>query len=458
MLTFSFISFSGRKPKSKKEKPAEGSDSISDLLAQMTLESSSSANAITRPQTLLPTIPSKEDEVVVLDTPVNHKQHQKHTEDCSALGDCPNTPLSHAQSEAVASPSVSAVIDALQLSDIDWDALSFTSSPLPPQTATNYTIETKPSETADDDVNETENPKLKTLSDVKQAESKAAPELCFTECPLRERVLMRNTAKAVNQMEIHSDVVSKLLSYELASLECVSSSHSSNLKPGKESAVDRKEPLTEKSQCVTNKAETEKHTSTQQLIPAIQNQSKSKDSKKPPQKYKFVRSAISSSAAPPQRCHAAPGQSDKDRNTPQTTKKSVCMNVCTSSEDSDAENQQFGPQRKTKIKPRNKIKGSFLSDFPLKPVSKTSRPTTYTAPSVPLLGPRSQRQSVEVMINSIPALTKSECQDVPPASVQYDVFLQTPASPVTVLDSDDSVICSESPLPLAERLRLKFLK
>ncbi|KAM7395312.1 hypothetical protein PAMA_006875 [Pampus argenteus] len=459
-----------RKPKSKKEKPPEGSDGISDLLAQMSLQSASSATATTQSQTLLPTI-SRKEEVVVLDTPVNHKQHRKRTEDCSALGDCPNTPLSHAESEAVASPSVSTVIDALHLSDIDWDALSFTSSPPPPQMATNHTTETKPSEIADDDVDKTEKTRLKTLSDVKQTESKAAPELCYTECPLRDRVLMRNAAKAINQMEIHNDVVSKQLNYELTSLECVTS-HNSNLKPNgqisiknsddsrlskKESTFNKKELLTDEGQCLTNKAETEKHTSTRQLIPAIQDQSKTKDSKKP-QKYKFVRTAISSSAAPPQRCHTEPGQSDKDRKMPRTTKKSVCVSVGSSSEDSDAENKQLGAQRKTKIKPMNKIVCSLLSDFPLQPVSKTNKPTSYTAHSVPLLGPKAQRQSVDVKIKSIPASTKNKCHDVPPASVHSDVFLQTPASPVTVVDSDDSVICSESPLPLAERLRLKFLK
>eukprot|EP00064_Thunnus_orientalis_P017804 superscaffoldBa00003883_g17890 len=455
-----------RKPKSKKEKPSEGCDNISDLLAQMTLQSSSSATATTQPQTLLHSISNTEEEVVVLDTPVNHKQHRKHKEDCSSLSDCPNTPVSRADSEADASPSVSAVIDALHLSDIDWDALSFTSSPPPPQTAPNNTAETKPRETADDDVNETGNNKLKTSSDIKRAESKAAPELCYTECSLRDRVLMRNTAKAMNQMDVNNDVVSKQLHYEVASQECVSS-HSSNLKPNaqisikdsddsksseKESAVNKKEPLTDKGQCVT-----ETHTSTQQLILAVQAQSKTKDCKKPPQKYKFVRNAVLSSAGPPQRCHSDPGHSNKDRNMhTQTTKKSVCMSVCSSSEDSDAENQQSGPQRRTKIKPVNKIKGSFLSDFPLKPVSQTSKPAT--AHSIKLLGPKPQRQSVDVKINSIPASTKSNCQDVPPAIVHSDVFLQTPASPVIVSDSDDSVICSESPLPLAERLRLKFLK
>ncbi|TDH00475.1 hypothetical protein EPR50_G00188800 [Perca flavescens] len=438
-----------KKPKSKKDKPSDVSDGISDLLAQMTLQSASN----TQPQTLLASISnSDEPEVVVLDTPVNHKQHQKSKKDYTSLGDCPNTPLSHAESETAASPSVSAVIDALHLSDIDWDALSFTSSPTP-QSATNHTTEPpEQSTTTDTDVRETEgeNTTQKTSGDVKEADSIPASQLCYTECPLRDRLLMRNTAKAIIQKEVNNDMVSKQLNYELTSFKHISSHNS---KPsghipskgssgskwsGMESAVNKKEPLTEKRLCATNKAET-----------AAQSKTKDKCNVKPPQKYKFVRKAISSSAVPPQRCHSDPGQSDQDRNGPPTTKKSVCMSMCSSSEESDAENQQSGPQRRAKIKPVNNIKASFLSNFPLNP--KTSKPTAKTAPTVHLLRPISQSYSADIEISSIRVLTKSKCQDVSPAHVE------TPASPV-VLDSDDSVICSESPLPLAERLRLKFLK
>ncbi len=434
----------------------------------MTLQSSSNA----QPQTLLPNVSNPEEpEVVILDTPVNHN---KSKEDHSSVGDCPNTPLSRLESEAAASPNVSAVINALHLSDIDWDALSFTSSPTP-QSATNHATEPKLSKTADGEV-KGESTKQKSSSDIKEAESRSAPELCYTECPLRDRVLMKNTAKAVDHIQIHNDVVSKQLNYELASLKHISS-HDSNSKPngqipskgsrdskfsGNESAVSKKGPLTDKKQCATNKAETETRSSKQQLRPAAQAQSKTKDkrngSQKPPQKYKFVRTAVSSSAVPPQRCHSDPGQTDKGKNVPQTTKKTVCMSMRSSSEESDAENQQFGPQRKAKIKPVNKLKGSFLSDFPLKPVSrsKTTKPEAEVAHTVHLIRPKPQSHSVDIEINSTPVSTKSTLRDVSSADVDGDVF--PPDSPVPVFDSDDSVICSESPLPLAERLRLKFLK
>ena len=411
----------------------------------MTLQSSSNA----QPQTILPTS-TEEPEVVLLDTPVNHKQQRKTKEDYSSLGDCPKTPQSHADSEPAASPSVSAVIDALHLSDIDWEALSFTSSP----SATNHCNEPKLSTDIEAKETEGENNKQKTSCGVKEGDSSSAPE-----CSLRDRVLMRTTAKAVDQMEIPSAMISKLLNYELAPLKHTSSHNSETseriggILVGQESAVNKKEPLTDRRQCTKHKTDT--HSSKQQLRPALQTQNKTKDkcngSQKPPQKYKFVRKAIPSSALSQQTCHSDPDRSDK--NVPHTTKKTVCMSVGSSSEESDAENQQLRAQRKAKMKPVNKIKASSLSDFPLKAVS--TKPTAKTAP-INLSQLKAQSCIVAIETNSMPVSAKS--QTVSPAVVSDDVFLQTPASPVTVLDSDDSVISGESPLPLAERLRLKFLK
>ncbi|XP_026173760.1 flap endonuclease GEN homolog 1 [Mastacembelus armatus] len=434
-----------KKPKGKQEKPSDVSDSISDLLAQMILGSSSSADAATQPQALLPVISDTEKaEVVVLETPGNHKRHQMAEEVQSSLGVCPSTPLCPSESEAVSSPSVSAVIDALHLSDIDWDISSFTSSP-PPQTATNHTTDPGQDKTTD-----SENTKQKTSSDDKEAGSRSAAELCYTECPLRDRLLMRNTAKAISQGKVDHNVVLKQLSYELAS-PIQMSSHNSDSEPNtqistegrKDSKFTAKESDVSKSSYITNKTGTENNTSKQTLIPVVQdkdNNTKNKrnDPQKPFQKYEIFRTVISSSAVPPQRCHSDPG---RGQDVQQTNKKSVCISLCSSSEDSDTENQQFRPQIKANTKPLKKIKGA---DFALKPVSGL-KPTKLPQP----LGPQSHNTT---------ASTKSKCQEVSPASADGDVFLQSPASPVTVLDSDDSVICSESPLPLAERLRLKFLK
>ncbi|KAF3702900.1 Flap endonuclease GEN -like protein 1 [Channa argus] len=456
--------------KSKKEKPLDVSDGvsdgISDLLAQMTLQKFSSTNS-TQPPTLLPdNLNTEKTDVIILDTALNHKQHKRENEKHNVLSDWPRTPVSNSESDAVASPSVSAVIDVLHLSDIDWDASSFTSSP-PPQMATNHTPDIDGKET------DCDNTKQKTSSDNTQTDSRSALELSYTECSLKDRVLMRNTAKAIHQRKV-DDVVSKHVNYELASLEDIASpdskpngqittksSHDSKM-TGNEAAVYKKQPLPYKSQFVANKVVMETKTSKQLLLSALKDQCKAKnkctDLQKLPQKYKHFQTAISSSAVPPERCHSDPGQSDKDQNMSQK-KRSVCMSVCSSSEDSDTENQQFGPQRQAKLNPINKIKGSFIADSPLKPLlgPKIAKPTMKQTLCLQPLGPNSQRQSVDVDVNSTHTSTKSKYQEVSPSKVDSQAFLQSPESPIVELNSDDSVICSESPLPLAERLRLKFL-
>lgn len=436
----------------------------------MTLQSSSSSHQ----QIHLPTTShADEPAVVLLDTPVSQKSQRKSIEDPCSLSDSMNTPLSRAEPAATTSPSVSAVIDALHLSDIDWDALSFTSSP-PPQSAANHTMEPKLSKTTDGEVKETESTEQKNTGDVKEADSRAATEFTYTECPLRERVLIRNTAKAVDHMHIHNTVISKKLNHKLATLK-PASSQNSDPKPnrqilskggpgdaslGKGSALNVKGPLNDKRRYATNQAEPETQEPKQHLGPAVpppsKTSSKHNASQKPPQKYTFTRKDISSLLGPPQRNHSDPGQGEK--NVPQTTKKSVCMSVASSSEESDAENQQFGPQRKAKIKPINRIKSNFLLDFPLQPVSgpKTRNPTSAHAALSARL--KTQSCSVDIDMNSMPVSTKSTQPESSPANEEGDVFPQSPASPVVVSDSDDSVICSESPLPLAERLKLKFLK
>ncbi|KAG7508599.1 flap endonuclease GEN-like 1 [Solea senegalensis] len=452
-----------KKAKCKKEKPSDVPDDITNLLAQMSLQSSST-NATTQPQMPLPAISNtvKMAEVVVLDTPVNHRHFRKSREEQNSPGDCPNTPLSRADSEAVASPSVSAVIDALHLSDIDWDALSFTSSP-PPQVAKNHTTEPKPNVSIGEDLKGTENKNTKreTSSHVKQADSRSATDLCYTECPLRDRVIIRNAAKTLIKEEVHNAVDLKL-NYELASLEDISAYKSDSCD------VNKKEPLTNKSQCVQNKADGQLHPLSQAAPDQRKVEEKCNRTQKPPQKYKFVRTATSSSA-PIQRCHADPHRSDEDRKVPQATKKSVCLSVGSSSEDSDTENLQCGPRGKAiinKITTDVRLKPVFRSkttkqttDVRLKPVfrSKTTKQTVKPSDCHQILGPASQRHSTNVEINASVS-TKSKSQDVAPTLADESVISPAPASPVAAFDSDDSVICSESPLPLAERLRLKFLK
>lgn len=452
-LNISFlISFTEKKPKRKKEQPTDVCDGITDLLAQMNLQTL--PNATVQKQISPPADSCTEKtDVLFVDTPVNHRQRINSNADRGGLDDLPTTPLFNPDSETTTSPSVSAVIEALHLSDIDWNAMSFTSSPAP-QVYKNDNSESRPQLSNDHYVTQTkcEDTEL----DVRPANTRPAAEQSLTESSLRDRVLMKNAAKSINQ-HTHSGVVPMEGRCELDSLEehslCNYTSQPSSLKftrsgsdvkaTGKDSGIN-----SDKSQCFLMKSDTQ--TKNQQV--------NGMPSKKPPQKYTFVKttsaSSSSSSSALKQRCNSCPCPGDKYRKMPQTSKKSVCLSVCSSSEDSDEENQQVALQRKNKIKPFKK----FTTDMSLKSASR-SNPREHTVESNECHQPfrfKSHRPSVDV--NTTPVSTKSRGgEDVTTVVVDCDSVF-SPASSLTVLDSDDSVVGSDSPLPLAERLRLKFIK
>lgn len=279
-----------------------------------------------------------------------------------------------------ASPSDSAVIGALHLSSIDWDAVSFTSSPPAQSSAAN------PSPAA-----EVRNPS----SDCQEAASRCAL-LCYTERSLWDRLLSRNVAKG-------QDVVSKQLNSRL-SPDTHSSCPNSDAHEDVLANLNRIEPLSDKIH----------YTSDRRVHGRGPAAEPSHGSQKPPQTYEGVKKPVSS----PQKRGSDPSPSRK--NVPRI-KNSVCASRASSSEESDAENQQLRPRAKARIRPMTKIKANLHSDVALKPTSGPEPPSKSVLPVQP---PRPQEA----------------------------------ASPVAAADSDDSVACSESPLPLAERLRLRFLK
>lgn len=401
-------SFTGKKSKQKKEGPSDQiSDDISECLAKLSLQ-----NSAAHPQKPHAVI-SKTDEPVFVDNPLDQDWNLKKGQ--SSSGQHPMT--------SAASPSDSAVIDALHLSNIDWDALSFTSSP---------PAQAKPS-----------TGRQKTSSGVEEAASSGAAQLCYTERSLRERLLLRNTAIAADQEEGCQE--SKQLKNNNPS-----SSPNSDGRGEIPTNHDRINPLSDKINYAASgqlsDAPRVKHSEAPVAQPSNKTENLHRGSQKPPQKYKFVAKSASSSGA--QHC---PDPSRSWKNAPRM-KSSVCVSVDSSSEDSDTENRQIRPQGNARIKPMEKIKANFCSDVALKAISGPT-PPLKAAPPVQL--PRVKDScSLEISKNVVPVWDR----DKSPARVNGDAFLQNPASPVVVTDSDDSLVCSESPLPLAERLRLKFLK
>ncbi|XP_067246890.1 flap endonuclease GEN homolog 1 [Chanodichthys erythropterus] len=97
------IKMKKKKPRAKKEKPADSHDAVSDLFAQMSLQTDTDPDA-------------------VLSSETSQKPPQP---------DSPPSPEIPAQRSPASqnSPSVSALIGQLHLSSIDWDSSSFTASP-----------------------------------------------------------------------------------------------------------------------------------------------------------------------------------------------------------------------------------------------------------------------------------------------------------------------------------------
>lgn len=402
------------------------SDDISDCLATLSLQSSSAPH----PQVLPPVI-SKTEEPVMVDYPLGHEWNSN--KDGSGFSDHPNTPAPRAPAGTMASASDSAVISALHLSNIDWDAASFTSSP-PAQSSVGHAAKTEP-------VAEMQN----ASSDDQGAGSRCAAQMCYTERSLLDRLLIKNMAKAADQVEGCKDVVSQQLNYKLSSV-----THSScpnvDTHEGVPVNLNRIEPLSDKNQYTSKRQDSDtpsaKHGNGPAEQPSSKTTSKHGGSQKPPQKYKFVKKMVSPSLAKPQKHCSDPSRNWKNMGK---IKNSVCASLASSSEESDTENQQFRPRVKARMEPMTKIK--------VMAVKPTSGPKPPSKSALPVQLPRPKAESCSLETNR--NITSAWDDD---AKADSDALLQNAASPVAMSDSDDSADCSESPLPLAERLRRKFLK
>ncbi|KAM9553737.1 flap endonuclease GEN homolog 1 [Salvelinus alpinus] len=489
--------------KTKKKKPKGKKDhcDVSDLLAKMSLHSSTADNNTQQPSAAAAalTITTSNNSVLVLEGPESPKKHLDPGKDHPRLEvrlgaqtqevmSPPSFTSSGKIPEAAASPSVSMVMDALHLSDIDWE--SFTSSPPPQAAGARTATDPKSLQTTNDSVEETIT-KLGPSTDLRAA--MAVPGPCYAECSLRDRVLMRNTCKSVNMADNDDVTTIHVNSQSAAPLDLIDSNKSgpkpmalipikssNDSKPSEQLLVcGKKATLVDKDQSIAlpHKPRPAHHSSkpislnSTQTGPVTATQTQGAKQHgagepKSPQKYRFVKKAISSSALP-QRSHSKPsdtqpGRDDRNMKSHQQTKKSVCASVCSSSEDSDTENQcRGGGQSRAKVKPKSRPRCQYLTDYSLKPTSKpsTSTKAAWDTVTAQPLRPRAVSASMgEQPILGSSVSTIGKCQDVPPIRVDDIVFIPSPVSPVTMSDGDDSVICSKSPLPLAERVKLKFLK
>lgn len=406
--------------KRKKEKLSDGtSDDISDCLAALSLQSSSAPH----PQVPPPAI-SKMEEPVLVHYPLGHEWNSN--KDGGGASDHPNTPASRAPAVTMASPSDSAVISALHLSNIDWDAASFTSSP-PAQSPVGHATETEP-------VAEMQN----ASSDCQGAGSRCAAQMCLTERSLRDRLLIKNVAKAADQLEGWKEVVSRQLNWKLSSWPNV------DRQEGVPSSLNRTErdKTGGNGENTTNRQDSDPPRARHRNGPAAQPSSNTPSKhrgQKPPLKYQCVKKMVSSAVATPQKRWSDPS---RNRRNVGRMKNSVCVSIASSSEESDTENQQLRPPAKARIK-----------DLAAKPTSGPKPPWKSALP-VQLPRPKPESSSVETNRNMASAWD----EHASPAKANRDALPQKAASPLAASDADDSALCSQSPLPLAERLRRKFLK
>lgn len=454
---FFFVSLE-KKVKSKTQEPTDVCDGLTDLLAQMNLQSSVASNPdVPLPPPTATVALEQSPETIGLDAPVPQTQHSTDLEPGEDRR--PSGSEESDSSHLPCSTPVSTIIDRLHLSDIDWDGSSFTSSP-PVSPAPHVSApapRVAPGKACGVGV-EKNLPAGGVVPASGRVGSGPAQEVCYTEGSLRERLLLRNMANMAISNKTNEDTVTKRLLYPAPNqgtlrggLVPVNTATTTQLSDKRHAVEGNK--TSKCGQSGADKAYRDRHTRIH---------SKAQDgrsgARKPQAPSESVGAVLSSVSLIPHRCHSAPiAQGDGDRKpVPQGAKRSVCTAVGSSSEDSGAENRPTGVQRKAKSKPLRHVK--------LRPASKaTAAPKTAadTAPITCSSGPRAQSVPGPTA-QSVPgpgAISDEFLGDgLPQSSLHNDVFIAcAPSSPVSVVDSDDSLSCSDSPLPLAERVRLKYL-
>lgn len=397
---FCFLS-TERKPKLKKEKVADSADGISNVFAKMSLKNSS--NLI--PSSVLPrnaNPPTSGSHAPK--PPKQSNKHDIHDVSDSSLSQAfhqPDVPASFgpidASSQGQTSISVSAVIDELQLSNIDWEALSFIAAPSPQNMQGMAGL--KP-------VNKSK----KNIKD-EQSSSYISGGLLNTKqpaCVLRETKILRNNVQ-VQRMGCKPNAELSHISSKPKDVNLVSlSSHRQVSGPSRSTCMPP--GLKEKRQQLKESS----------LVEA-------------PTKYKFVKVK----------------HSKKQYSNPQPTgkeygcKMSVCVRQGPSSDD---ENHPDTDQRKVKGNHTKTLVTQNVVPQLIEPVKQIMTNEQHNSANVP------QRPGTTLH-------EKPQCIDISKTNPKTQECIVKSGGGSSEDDDDDySYVSISSPLPLAERLKLKFSK
>ncbi|KAL6459703.1 hypothetical protein MHYP_G00314620 [Metynnis hypsauchen] len=415
-------------PRAQKKKLQDSPEVVSDLFAQMSLQTSTELEASASPEMVLPSIMTLESttgqcSTATLDVQQPSQVSANQQEIQSEV--LPSPSDSGTNSQAEISPSVSGVLDELHLSSIDWDASSFTASPSPqPQ---GCVADIRLVRKSDDRAKTADCGSATALRS--EDGGSAVPQFdVLSEFPLRERVIMRNLIKSADSLiegerstttKVHNidfdmknadftntfNPSCKLLSKNQEVLLCSPSQKS-------EPSILNPSAPASKEKNISTKAQQPKECLTHQVRP----------------KYTFAKPKHSLiSSVLPQRSYSAFNCKRSHSGTAQInqqsfSKRNVCINQGSSSEDSDAENHPGEDQQKSKFKAKAKCK--------LHITQKT------------VLAPH-------------PHPLKQDRPSLLPIKEQLNMVHPNQASDS---DEDNSSDLMDSPQPLAERLKLKFIK
>ncbi|XP_066567405.1 flap endonuclease GEN homolog 1 isoform X2 [Amia ocellicauda] len=478
------------KQKHKKRKPKEQkteSDDVSDLFAQMRIQSSSEGNSETAAGATpdSPTVAATDDATYrqPLGSPLSSKVTpsqresvcEDHTKEKKEAADCPPSPVPSDEPSLTAASPLESVIEKLQLSDIDWAATSFGASPSPqvppaPLLALQHTGDLAPvkGRSYDNPLKRTDictgvskdfhfrKIPIKPTTQPTERFSNPGSSLPVSELSFRDRVLMKNTQQCFNtnvslsnplkdatpvehnnaapkSLKLPAQQIGKAIHTEKESASALETLLATGPRPCSEQNTGFSIPRP-KTTRTNHKATGENfHRETSTVKPSYKTQS----------------------VKPSSRAQIPKGGKKK------AIKKSVCQSL-SASEDSDAENVQLVVKTtvgfKTKAssasyiddkKPNKTISYSGSGNAVVRDVHIVSRIASTEAPV--------SRQN-HIAEHDVSARTgDSVCARRGDAPARC-ALSPGPGSPAPDAAGEDSLISLDSPLPLAQRLRLKFGK
>nr|XP_023662746.1 flap endonuclease GEN homolog 1 isoform X1 [Paramormyrops kingsleyae]XP_023662748.1 flap endonuclease GEN homolog 1 isoform X1 [Paramormyrops kingsleyae]XP_023662749.1 flap endonuclease GEN homolog 1 isoform X1 [Paramormyrops kingsleyae] len=428
----------------KRDGTREGSDDVSEMFALMNLHgcSEGKVDSATGKQSTSPSSNGSSDHSR------STEQGQAPPAGCSGLGPPPRAPANEdspskppsfpgtAPTTVSSSPSESTIIGELHLSEIDWDACSFSSSP---QTQSGQRGETLPASPSLEEHSigvlghcrapggEPVNP-----SGVRHPNRPSA--VSCSEDSLRCRVLVKN---ATGHQKVTADVITR--THQTQGLRSIPSSGSSSTPSQPLAKVNHTAKLLQRAQTLPTPPggsdDARKGTESSLCGPEgthITTQ-KSEDPRlwiRPSPKYRFVRTKDNAGAG-----HHGNSRGKKTR----AVKKSVCDGLCSSSDDSNAENVPV-VRKTTTVKGKPGLRYPHGADHQQRTGDRVTPHVTMKGTSDWDRGGCGPAEDGNTMV-------PSDLRDV----------TQSPSCQTGPSEGDDSVISLDSPLPLAERLKLRFI-